>query len=243
MATWREPKTDWNVNPIKPKSIDLNRIEENIQYLKDEVESKKGVIINALNDVGIDVSIEDSTNTIISKIQASEQPAKTYTPTVIKQMIPKGYHKGNSYVKGDSNLIGDNIIPGVSIFGVQGTSTKKLIAEGTASLVGINDLELKMSVSELEFKPKEVFVTGSFTVRYAEALGVNWTTTCEYGFINEMFHPTYVGGRYPILGQWATGQVNLLGEIEYTNDGFEFTIKANRGKIHASSNHIWYCWG
>ena len=110
MATWREPKTDWNVNPIKPKSIDLNRIEENIQYLKDEVESKKGVIVNALNNVGIDVSIEDSTNTIISKIQASEQPAKTYTPTVIKQMIPS-YHKGNSYVKGDSNLIGDNIIP------------------------------------------------------------------------------------------------------------------------------------
>lgn len=48
--------------------------------------------------------------------------AKTYTPGTTDQIISAGgYLKGNQTIKGDANLIADNIAEGITIFGIQGT--------------------------------------------------------------------------------------------------------------------------
>ena len=50
--------------------------------------------------------------------------AVVITPGTSNKAIPAGYHNGAGYVKGDANLIGDNIINGISIFGVNGTAKR-----------------------------------------------------------------------------------------------------------------------
>ena len=50
------------------------------------------------------------------------QSAQTITPTTIDQVIPAGkYLEGNQTIKGDANLVPENIVDGVTIFGVLGT--------------------------------------------------------------------------------------------------------------------------
>lgn len=52
----------------------------------------------------------------------STKGATTYTPTTIDQTIASGtYLSGTQTIKGDTNLVADNIKSGVSIFGVNGT--------------------------------------------------------------------------------------------------------------------------
>ena len=56
-----------------------------------------------------------------------DRGAVTITPGSNNKSIPAGYHNGAGYVQGDSNLISDNIVEGISIFGVTG-SAKKVIS-------------------------------------------------------------------------------------------------------------------
>jgi hypothetical protein len=49
--------------------------------------------------------------------------AITMTPSTTNQTISLGYHNGNGYVVGDSDLVSGNIRAGVNIFGVQGSGT------------------------------------------------------------------------------------------------------------------------
>ena len=54
--------------------------------------------------------------------QLTTKGATTYTPTTSNQTIASGtYLTGTQTIKGDSNLVADNIKSGVSIFGVTGT--------------------------------------------------------------------------------------------------------------------------
>lgn len=48
--------------------------------------------------------------------------SKIYTPGRNNIAIPEGYHNGEGYIKGDSNLIPENIANGITMFGVTGTS-------------------------------------------------------------------------------------------------------------------------
>jgi len=54
------------------------------------------------------------------------QGAKIITPSTANQTIVRGYHNGSGYVKGDSNLVPENIVLGKSIFGVNGTFDKEV---------------------------------------------------------------------------------------------------------------------
>jgi hypothetical protein len=118
---WQNPKTDWTIDPKNPDAEDFNRIEGNIGFLKQDIETKKGAIVNALNDVGLETELTDTHAQIASKITAANQGTKIYTPGTANITIPKGFHSGQGYVKGDANLVPENIRDGKSIFGVSGT--------------------------------------------------------------------------------------------------------------------------
>lgn len=149
MAEWQTPKTDWAINPKNPTAEDFNRIEGNIDFLKQDIETKKGAIVNAINDMNQTADITNTYDELANKIRAISSDAnaavgdvlsgKTFyqgglkrtgtmpnrgavviTPSTTDQVIATGYHNGNGYVKGDANLVSSNILSGKEIFGVRG---------------------------------------------------------------------------------------------------------------------------
>ena len=121
--SWQNPKTDWINNPKNPMAVDFNRIESNIAFLKQEIETKKALIVNALNSVGISASMSDTHEHIATKIGQAEKTGITILPSTNTQAIPKGiYNTSGGIVQGDENLVSGNIRGGVSIFGVSGNS-------------------------------------------------------------------------------------------------------------------------
>lgn len=118
---WQNPKTDWVTNPKNPIAEDFNRIEGNIDFLKQEIETKKGAIVDALNEVGISADLTDTHAQLAGKITSANQGTKIITPSTANQAIPKGFHSGQGYVIGDPDLIEDNIRHGKNIFNIVGT--------------------------------------------------------------------------------------------------------------------------
>lgn len=82
---WETPKTDWAANPKSPVGEDFNRIEGNIAFLKDdiatrfsnvqtEIETKKGLIVNAMNEVGLEAKLTDTHTQLATKILTLNDP-------------------------------------------------------------------------------------------------------------------------------------------------------------------------
>lgn len=79
------------------------------------------------------------------------QGAVVITPGTSNKIIPAGYHSGSGYVRGDANLIPDNIRSGKTIFGVSGSllpassqiiaGTKSMSKGSTTAEVSIPDLQ------------------------------------------------------------------------------------------------------
>lgn len=59
---------------------------------------------------------------------------KIFTPGRNNIAIPEGYHNGQGYIKGDSNLIPENIANGVTIFGTTGISNVKCYKQGVFNI-------------------------------------------------------------------------------------------------------------
>jgi hypothetical protein len=119
---WTSPKLDWITNPVNPTPTDLNRIEGNIDFLKTDIETKKGDIVDALNAVGISASLSDTHAELATKIETAEKTGITITPSTVNQVIPNGiYDTGGGVVLGDADLVADNIKSGANIFGVVGS--------------------------------------------------------------------------------------------------------------------------
>lgn len=135
---WTNPKTDWDTNPTNPLPSDFNRIEGNIDYLKTDIETKKGLIVDALNSVGIAALIADTHVQLASKITGAEKTGISITPGTVNQAIPKGiYDTGGGTVLGDPDLISANIKAGVNIFGVAGNSNVVDTSGGDATAAQI----------------------------------------------------------------------------------------------------------
>lgn len=156
MAEWIEPKIDWVTNPKNPRAEDFNRIEGNIKFLKEEIEIKKGLIVSALNSVGISADLLNTHQEIANKITEANVGQQIITPGTINKVISKGFHDGTGYVKGDSNLKASNIKAGVSIFGITGTVKEIKFAVGEMSR--LPTYYSPETVNGLPFRPNFIYV-------------------------------------------------------------------------------------
>lgn len=91
----------------------------------------------------------------------SNNGAVIITPSTSNQIITKGYHNGNGYVKGDTNLIASNILSGKSIFGVNGSATiqslgGKRFIEGTTQTISNTS---SLLISNIPFVPYSITLT------------------------------------------------------------------------------------
>ena len=137
------------------------------------------------------------TGTIASK------GAQTYTPGTSDQTIANGqYLIGNQTIKGDSNLVAENIKQGVNIFGVTGTASGGRSATGGDEYH--SDYRTIPTSYPCGFKPTKVLFTG-----YAG----NGATSVLYD--NGVFKNDYAG----------TAANAAITAITPTDDGFTITKK------------------
>lgn len=92
------------------------------------------------------------------------------TPSTSNTTIPAGYHNGSGYVKGDPNLVPENIKQGVSIFGVSGAVVQYKEASGSIRVPDTNTV----TVTGLSFTPKVVFI------KYWEDSYKYYPSVCAY---------------------------------------------------------------
>lgn len=80
---WQGPKTDWDVNPKNPRAEDLNRIEGNIDFLKQDIETKKGLIVSAVNNIGGSTNINKTHQEIANEINSLKLSGNAITSQVL----------------------------------------------------------------------------------------------------------------------------------------------------------------
>lgn len=72
---------------------------------------------------------------VVGMSDSIKKAAQTYTPTTSDQTIAAGqYLSGAQTIKGDENLLANNIKQGVSIFGVNGNLTPGITPSGTKNI-------------------------------------------------------------------------------------------------------------
>jgi hypothetical protein len=80
---WETPKTDWTANPKIPDPSDFNRIEGNIDFLKQDIETKKGLIVDAINDMNQTADVTDTYAQLAGKIRDISKDADASVDNVL----------------------------------------------------------------------------------------------------------------------------------------------------------------
>lgn len=151
--------------------------------------------------------------------QLSTQSAKTYTPSTTNQTIASGiYTTGVQTIKGDTNLIADNIKEGVSIFGVLGTFSGgggTAVASGTV----LSDGEPNVSITH------DLGTTPTWIMLYTTAtLGEGHEGLVALVKINNM----------PTMAIWWNTASNNLATSSMT-DGIAVTFSDTEVTINTGS--------
>ena len=112
------------------------------------------------------------------------------TPSTADQVIQEGYHNGSGKVFGDSDLIANNIIGGVNLFGITGTAKRTAIGSVVINGTGTHAVTLG-------WQPK--FVTANFNA-FSNQYFARW----ESAYGADQFAASY-GDSIAISSFTATG--------------------------------------
>lgn len=161
------------------------------------------------------VTAYGSEGTLIKGTMASLN-ATTYTPSTENQTIPYGYYlKGNQTILGDTNLIGSNIVSGVTIFGVEGTA-----ATGT----GTDTTDATATSSDI-LEDKTAYVNGEkITGTISSLAATTYTPSTENQIISS---GQYLSGNQTILGDENLIASNIKSGV--TIFGITGTLESGSG--------------
>ena len=106
---WQQPKTNWDTHPKAIEPADLNRIEGNIEVVREQNNLPIRVqVVPSLPSPGVpgrlvfndsDKRFYFDTGTVWHVQSAPNLGQVIITPTNSNQTIPEGYHDGSGYVK------------------------------------------------------------------------------------------------------------------------------------------------
>lgn len=166
------------------------------------------------------------TGTIPSKAAA------TFTPGTADQTIAAGmYLSGKQTIKGDANLLPENIAQGVSIFGVDGAleSGGEVKTANGSTLAFANNGRSWINVSGLGFRPLGVLVNYGTD----HCISTNYATTSCVLFNN-------AGDIYAMYLRQDDMSFSVANS-KATDDGFSWNISHSTG--YEGSTFYWYAIG
>lgn len=221
---WQNPKTDWVTNPKNPDETDFNRIEGNIAYLIDELDTKlpvgnadpsdvlQGKTFSRTGAIGLTGTMPDNGSqdaTLV--ITGASKPSK---------VVPAGKTSGGTIIAELDDSLAPYILNTQTIGGVQGTLVQgRQVASGTGSLTQVNAYTAQLVVTGLAFTPTEIYLRGSVRARYSDSVfygspSSNYMTV-NYAIYNNTIVPqSQYSGLYTIAD--SNGNVNRNDVITIT---------------------------
>ena len=188
---WQTPKTDWVTNPENPKPEDFNRIEGNIEFLKNDIEAKKDLIATALSDMNQPAQITDTYLELATKIRNISKDATAAVGDVEKG---KTFYAGGSKKTGTLELTGNaavgDVLSGKTFYNTD-LKTKRTGTMPNKGATNITISEFRTTIPAGYYNGSgkvviplvagdgiELYRGGLFAVHYSSS-GSNWTKVCE----------------------------------------------------------------
>ena len=161
-----------------------------------------------------------SAGTKSATYQLTKESGGTFTPMNKNlKVASKGrYLTGDIYVEGDSNLTPENIVSGVSIFGVNGTAS----AGGTGSQMKSLDLS-NADVDFRHWEDGDSYATYMFTVNFGEAVNniYGGIIDLELGTDLAYVYDNYCPELFIEINPWADTNGSFVGFDYSTSDSFK----------------------
>lgn len=227
---WQTPKTDWVTNPENPKPEDFNRIEGNIEFLKNDIEAKKDLIATALSDMNQPAQITDTYLELATKIRNISKDATAAVGDVEKG---KTFYAGGSKKTGTLELTGNaavgDVLSGKTFYNTD-LKTKRTGTMPNKGATNITISEFRTTIPAGYYNGSgkvviplvagdgiELYRSGFFAVHYSSSES-NWTKVCE-------------------LTMHAAGSVrisfDLKGAVHYTG---EYYVGPGYGRIYKNGS-------
>ena len=172
--------------------------------------------------------------------------AETYTPSTTDQTITDGvYLSGVQTIKGDTNLVADNIKNGISIFGVTGTYEKPLnaVSNGASSYTLTDSADFPITNLNLYGKSTQDGVPSPENpVEIVSVESPTITVSNGTDSISTFLPYTLQGIPVDADGNYtdSNGQQWICDELIYNADGTGKIVKrTNEINLNGSSDEMW----
>lgn len=158
--------------------------------------------------------------------------AQTYTPGTSNQTIPSGvYLSGTQTILGDSNLIGENIANGKSIFGVAGTAS--VMYSGVSNATSSNVLEFTSLKGEPSYFYVVLFDTGTQNNGISNIMGdLSTSSPYVYASTSKVQSSTVSFGSVDILGMTTATSTSLSFDVSDNSNAY-FLLRRQYVLIYA----------